>query len=64
MKDTIIIHYNSMDDNNQINILNILHHSLKQLNKNGDIIIYMSTIESKYYYNIFNYIKTFLKILI
>ena len=61
MKDTIIIDYNSMDDNNHINILNILHYSLKQLNKNGDMVIYMSTIESKYYYNIFNYIKTFFK---
>ena len=60
IKDTIIIDYNSMDYNtNQLNILNIIYHSLKQLNKNGDIIIYIRIINSKYYYDIFNYIGTF-----
>ena len=60
MKDTIIIDYNNYDNNtNQLNILNILYRSLKQLNKNGDIVIYIRTINSKYYYDIFNYIKIF-----
>jgi hypothetical protein len=60
MKDTIIIDYNNYDNNtNQLNILNIFHSSLKQLNKNGDIIIFIRIINSKYYYDIFNYIKIF-----
>ena len=60
MKDTIIIDYNNMDNNTNIsNILLLLHNSLKQLNKNGDIVIYIRIINSRYYYDIFNYIGTF-----
>jgi 23S rRNA U2552 (ribose-2'-O)-methylase RlmE/FtsJ len=60
MKDTIIIDYNNHDNNtNNNNILLMIYKSLKQLNKNGDIIIYLRLLQSKYYYDIFNYIGTF-----